>query len=165
MGCEYSTAYTSPFSKSSSHPAVSGCPSGPKNEKFKVAGFSAVALGKKKTAPAPRGEYGTVVSITGLADDETNVSERFYSIGLGGKGIIEGRDNDTFGVGYYHIDLSDKLGNVISDRFGDSDGIEIFYNIEVTPSIHITPDFQIINPSNESIDTAYVAGMRVKIDF
>ncbi len=101
----------------------------------------------------------------GLADDETNVSETFYSIGLGGKGIIEGRDSDTFGVGYYHISLSDELGNVISDRFGDSDGLEIFYNIEVTPSIHITPDFQIIEPSDESVDTAYIAGMRVKIDF
>ena len=101
----------------------------------------------------------------GFADDETSPIEDFYSIGLGGKGIIDGRDQDRFGVGYYHIGLSDELGTIISNRFGDSDGFEVFYNIEVTPSIHITPDFQIVNPSNENVSTAYIAGMRIKIDF
>jgi len=38
----------------------------------------------------------------GFADDETSHIEDFYSIGLGGKGIINGRDQDRFGVGYYH---------------------------------------------------------------
>lgn len=101
----------------------------------------------------------------GFADDETSPIKDFYSIGLGGKGLLEGRDNDRFGVGYYHIGLSDELGTIISNRFGDSDGFEVFYNIEITKSLHITPDFQIINPSNESRDTAYIAGFRVKIDF
>lgn len=101
----------------------------------------------------------------GFADDETNIMEDFYSIGLGGKGIIDGRDNDTFGAGYYHVGLSDKLGTIISNRFGDTDGFEIFYNIEVSKWLHITPDFQIINPSREANHTAYIAGCRVKIDF
>ncbi len=35
----------------------------------------------------------------GIADEETNPIESFYSIDIGGKGIIPGRDNDTFGVG------------------------------------------------------------------
>lgn len=101
----------------------------------------------------------------GFADDETSPIEDFYSIGLGGKGIIDGRDNDTFGAGYYHVGLSDKLGTIISNRFGDTDGFEIFYNIEVAKWLHITPDFQIINPSREANHTAYIAGCRVKIDF
>lgn len=101
----------------------------------------------------------------GFADEETNIMDDFYSIGLGGKGIIDGRDNDRFGIGYYHIGLSDELGNIISNRYGDVDGIEIFYNIEVTKWLHITPDFQIINPSGEANHTAYIAGCRVKMDF
>ena len=44
-------------------------------------------------------------------------------------------------------------------------GFEIFYNIEVTPWIHIKPDFQVIDPSNKQVDIAYVTGLRVKIDF
>jgi porin len=40
----------------------------------------------------------------GFADDETNFNYAFYSIGLGGKGIVDGRDEDTFGIGYYYIE-------------------------------------------------------------
>jgi porin len=101
----------------------------------------------------------------GTADDKTNPIENFYSVGLGGKGPFDGRDNDTWGFGYFYVQLSDKLGRIIEREFGDSQGYEIFYNIEVTPWLHITPDFQIIKPSNKNTDTAYVAGMRTKIDF
>ena len=101
----------------------------------------------------------------GLADDETSPIEQFYSIGIGGKGIIDSRDNDTFGVGYYHIELSDKLPSVLLSRFGDSDGFELFYNFEVSPWLHITPDFQVVSPSDKSVDTAYIAGVRIKVDF
>lgn len=100
----------------------------------------------------------------GTADDETNPIENFYSIGLGGKGIFDGRDKDTFGVGYYYSVLSDKVPDLLH-LFGDSQGFEVYYNIEVNPWLHIAPDFQIINPSNERIDTTYVAGFRVRIDF
>lgn len=101
----------------------------------------------------------------GIADEETNPADSFYSIGLGGKGIIDGRDEDTFGIGYFYTKLSNEFGSIISDNFGDSQGFEIFYNIEVNPWLHITPDFQIINPSNENVSTAYVAGVRVRMDF
>jgi len=36
---------------------------------------------------------------------------------------------------------------------------------ELSLWLHITPDFQIIEPSNKNVDTAYVAGLRTKIDF
>jgi len=101
----------------------------------------------------------------GFADDETSPIEDFYSIGVGGKGIFEKRDNDTFGVGYYYIGLFDKLPNLASNRFGDSQGFEVFYNIEVTPSLHITPDLQVINPSREQNQTAVVLGLRVGMTF
>ncbi len=51
-------------------------------------------------------------------------------------------------------------------------GVEMFYNIAVTPWLHFTPDLQIIMPSrkelaalNKNIDTSVVAGFRVRIDF
>jgi len=100
----------------------------------------------------------------GLADEKVSPTESFYSLGLGGKGIIDGRDEDTFGVGYYYLTFSDKLPSLIRDLFGSTHGFEVFYNIEVTRWLHITPDFQIINPSAKSADTAYIAGVRVRID-
>jgi len=74
----------------------------------------------------------------GIADDQTSPIEAFYSIGLGGKGIFDGRDNDTYGVGYYYMKLS---------------------------SVHVTPDLQILNPARSNLSTTIIAGCRVKIDF
>jgi porin len=101
----------------------------------------------------------------GIADKETSPIEAFYSIGLGGKGAIEGRDNDTWGVGYYYIRLSDKLPPALKSITEDPQGFEVFYNIEVSPSVHITPDLQIVNPARSNYSTAIIAGCRVKIDF
>ena len=52
----------------------------------------------------------------GWADKDTNPIENFYSVGVGGKGIIPGRDNDTFGIGYWYIDPSDKFPNPFNIR-------------------------------------------------
>jgi porin len=101
----------------------------------------------------------------GTADDKTNPVANFYSAGLGGKGMINGRDNDTWGIGYFYTQLSHEFGRIIERNFGDSQGVEAFYNFEVTKWLHITPDFQIIEPSNEHVDTAYIAGFRVRMDF
>jgi len=101
----------------------------------------------------------------GTADDKTNPIENFYSIGLGGKGIINGRDNDTYGIGYFYAELSDEFGKIIERNFGDTQGFEMFYNFELSKWLHITPDFQVIEPSAKNIDTAYIAGLRVKMDF
>ena len=99
----------------------------------------------------------------GVADDKTSPIEQFFSVGIGGKGIITGRDRDTFGIGYFYVSLSDKLPSIFS-ALEDGQGGEIFYNIEVRPWLHVTPDFQIIDPSLQSVDTAYIAGLRVKVD-
>jgi porin len=101
----------------------------------------------------------------GLADQSTNPIANFYSIGLGGKGTFDGRDKDTWGIGYFYTDISNDFLKIVQRRFGDSQGFEAFYNIEVTPWLHITPDFQVIDPSNKQADIAYVTGLRVKIDF
>ncbi|MHC4982920.1 MAG: hypothetical protein ACYTF6_07095 [Planctomycetota bacterium] len=43
------------------------------------------------------------------------------------------RRNDTFGAGFFYIDISDELPCIVLRRFGDSRGVEVYYNIEVTP--------------------------------
>ena len=106
-----------------------------------------------------------IFSRLGTADDKTSPIANFYSVGLGGKGIIDGRDNDTFGVGYFYVQLSNEFNSIIEQNFGDTQGVEMFYNIEVKPWLHITPDFQIIEPSSKQVDTTYIAGLRAKIDF
>lgn len=99
----------------------------------------------------------------GFSDGEPNPLDWSLSGGIGGKGIIPGRDNDTFGLGYYYISISNELPAIFS--LDDEQGFEIFYNVEVTPWFHLTPDLQIIDPSPKSSDTAVVLALRTVITF
>ena len=101
----------------------------------------------------------------GLTDGEVNPVQEFYSIGLGGKGLIPGRDNDSFGIGYYYLAISDKLPRIIERRTQDEQGLELYYNVAITPWLHITPDLQVIEPVRDNVETTIVAGVRMKIDF
>lgn len=54
-------------------------------------------------------------------------------------------------------------------------GAEIFYNVEVLPWLHVTPDLQVVDPSRKTFGTLFktgseissgvVAAVRVKVDF
>ncbi len=101
----------------------------------------------------------------GQSDERTNPIERFYSVGVGGVGVIPGRDRDTFGLGWYVLDLSDELPRVIDRRTHGGQGFEAFYNLEVLPWLHVTPDLQVIEPSATRIDTAVILGLRAQIVF
>jgi porin len=96
---------------------------------------------------------------------EPNIFEQFYSVGLSGKGSIPQRDQDTWGIGYYLANINDD----INPAFGlqCEQGIEAYYNVEVTPWCHITPDLQVImDPGGSSRnDVAIVYGLRMHVNF
>jgi len=76
----------------------------------------------------------------GWAREDVNPLNFFYSIGIGGKGLIPERKKDTYGIGYFYGDLSNRLPSILHSE----QGIECYYNIEVTPWLHISPDIQLI---------------------
>jgi porin len=100
----------------------------------------------------------------GWSPDRTNPVQTFYNIGIGGKGMVPKRDRDTFGIGYYYLDFNDglKFLGVQSEQ-----GIEMYYNIEVTKWLHITPDLQIIvDPGgSDKNDVSIVYGLRAQMSF
>jgi porin len=69
----------------------------------------------------------------GFADQDTNPVEWSFSGGIGGRGIIPSRDNDTFGVGYFYSSIqTGRLSGLIG--VGDeAQGFETFYNCALTP--------------------------------
>ena len=82
----------------------------------------------------------------GISDGKANALHQFYSFGVGGRGIIRGREKDQWGIGYYYLKLSGQFTGDIVQPLGDHDqGGELFYNIAVTPWLHLTPDLQIIS--------------------
>jgi porin len=94
---------------------------------------------------------------------EPNIFEQFYSLGVSGKGTVPTRDRDTWGVGYYLANINDD----INPAFGlhSEQGVEAYYNIEVTPWLHISPDLQVIvDPGGSSRnDVALVYGLRMQV--
>jgi porin len=117
----------------------------------------------------------------GISDGKANPVHQFYSFGFGGKGMIPTREQDRFGIGYYYLKVSGELRDtfpiLLLRRIGldHEQGVELFYNVAITPWLHLTPDLQfvdagrnkspIITAGGKSIGTAVVSGLRVKIDF
>ena len=101
----------------------------------------------------------------GWSTGEVNPFETFYSIGLGGRGMLPTRDNDTYGVGYYYMNMSSDLPDFLG--LSSEQGVELYYSIEVTPWLHITPDLQIISDPGASSDrdVAIVYGLRAHMTF
>ncbi len=99
------------------------------------------------------------------ADPDTNPLDYSITGGISGKGLIPGRDNDAMGIGYVYNKLSD-------DRLLTAVGIdtqssvwELFYNIELTPAVHLTLDAQVVDSAFPDIDTATILGTSIRITF
>ena len=102
----------------------------------------------------------------GWSTGESNPIEEFYSIGLGGKGSIPHRDRDTWGLGYYALNMSDDLPPALG--VDAEHGAELFYSVEVTPWLHITPSLQVIvdpGAGFQDRDVAVVYGLRAQMSF
>jgi porin len=117
----------------------------------------------------------------GAADGEANPLQYFFSAGIGGTGVLPGRPRDRFGIGYYYLDVENPTlqGPFRTRSFlGDEWGFEAFYNVAITPWMLLTPDLQVIGPSQErrltgfpgqrrlrEVDTATVLGLRLQLIF
>lgn len=101
----------------------------------------------------------------GFADQNTNPFKFAASVGLGGRGLIPGRDNDTIGLGYcYNALQSDRI--VSAPGAGDStQGLEAFYGLAITPGANLTFDVQWAKSNIGGIDDALIIGARLNLPF
>jgi hypothetical protein len=91
----------------------------------------------------------------------------FLSFGVGGSVPAGRRRDDTFGIGLYHASTSPVIGTLIASQLGpigDGQGIECFYNDEVSGAVRITPDVQYAVPSLRSAAPAVIAGVRTLVN-
>lgn len=103
-----------------------------------------------------------------MADARTNPLEYFFSVGIGGNNPYCYHRNDTFGLGWFMHVPSDDIGPALEEALGplgNGQGVELYYNREVTPWLHVTPDFQVIIPARENVDTAIAVGVRAVMTF
>lgn len=100
-----------------------------------------------------------------VADDDVNPAKWTVSGGIGGKGIIPGRDEDVFGVGYFYNEAqTTRLTNALGLQ-DHTQGFECFYNVQLTPAVQLTFDAQLIDPARSELDTAVLLGARLRFQF
>jgi porin len=107
-----------------------------------------------------------VFALVGLADKDTNPVAWSAAGGLSGRGTIPGRDDDTWGVGFFYNDLQrPQLTFTRNLLDGSTWGLEAYYNVAVTGSAALTLDAQWVEGAIRQVDDAVVLGVRLNIDF
>jgi porin len=99
-----------------------------------------------------------------VADRKASPIEQFYSFGLGGQGLLDGRDRDRFVIGYYYFRRRSDLPGILLNSYEQA--MEMFYNVAATNWLYVTPDVQvIIDPGRRGSETAFITGLRVQTRF
>jgi porin len=114
----------------------------------------------------PREGWGIFLKAA-IADGNPNPIQNSLQVGLGGKGLFRGREQDGFGIGYYYYNFSNVLENTLEPilNLDDEQGVEIFYSYAVTPWFFLTSDLQYISPASGDNQDAFVVGLRTSIRF
>lgn len=125
------------------------------------------------TTPRGLGLFGRF----GIGPEDSNFINSFFSLGLGAKGVIPGREYDEFGLGWYYLDFAngtiDAINNapVLSrvlgqDLEGQETGFEAYYNLALTPALQMAFTAQyIIDPLLNNANDAFILGGRLQLSF
>lgn len=98
----------------------------------------------------------------GWADSDVSDIRCFWSTGLQYAGLIPGRDADVLGIGYANGKRGADSG-LTAER---EQMWEVYYNMEITPWLHVAPNFQFVqNPGCTADIDAAVVGVRVHLSF
>lgn len=115
----------------------------------------------------------------GATDGNPNPIHYSYMMGVGGKGMIPGRPDDNFGIGWARTQFSDQFVPLLRERLGlgldHEDAIELYYTAMLTPWLNLSPNLQVINSGMSKIssdnnglqdlDTTVEASLRMNILF
>ena len=103
----------------------------------------------------------------GFSDGNPTPQQWAGLAGIGGTSLFPGRDSDRWGIAYFENSPSNDLTRGLQPllSLGNEQGIEAFYNIEVTPWLHISADCQWITPWLQSNQNDWLFTMRTNIKF
>ena len=83
-------------------------------------------------------------------------------------GLLFNREKDRAGFGGFYSQLGNDLKNrmeEIGTDLRDSWGVELYYNAEITPLLHVTPNIQLVQNQLDDDDMAVILGVRTVMDF
>lgn len=103
-----------------------------------------------------------------LSDGNPTPVKWSMTVGLAGNNLLAGREEDRWGVGYYHYGFSKLLLAGLAERRvnrSGEGGVEAFYNFAITPAVRLTADLQVIDPWNPSKARAAYTALRLQTKF
>ena len=114
-----------------------------------------IILEKMSTGQPLRG-IGVFGRLGFAAPEALNTVNRDASVALLARGLLDSRQYDSFGMGYYFNGMSKNFRNSIRQFDGttvkNENGIEIFYDFAITPAINVNASYQHIwNPLFASV--------------
>ena len=134
-----------------------------------TAGFYAMAEGRAwhpsgaEAVPAddPRGLW--MFLQYGWANEQVSVVSQQFGAGAALRGTFAGRDDDGAGVYLSYLDFSGDP----AAGYGPSECVvELYYDIAVTPWLHLKPDLQwFVDPSGGASDDSLVGTLRCSLAF
>ena len=126
-------------------------------------GFDQFLVIDDETSTKGWGIFGNI----SLADQATNPVHWFLNVGAGGTSPLPGRTADSWGVGYYYLGTSNVLRQALRPvaPIGNEQGCEFYYNASITNWFIVTADIQATDPAHSDARSAFLFGLRAKIDF
>ena len=114
---------------------------------------------------ATRG-WGIFANIS-LADQDTNPVRWFLNLGAGGTSPLPGRSADSWGLGYYYLGTSSVLRQALGPVApgGGEQGFEVYYDAAITRWFTMTADIQAVDAALFGSRSAFLFGLRAKLDF
>jgi len=115
----------------------------------------------------------------GASDGVANPVKYAYNVGVSGNGIVPGRPDDSFGIGWARTQLSGNFVPFLRQQLAlglqKEDTVELYYNASLTKWLTASLDLQIIDPALKktldpsgqlkNVNTAFLAGLRLYARF
>ncbi len=87
----------------------------------------------------------------GASDGNPNPIKYSFVTGIGGKGVVPGRADDSFGIGVARTQFSSDfvpfLRQALNLGLQHEDALEMYYNATITQWLSATADLQIVSPA------------------
>ena len=103
-----------------------------------------------------------------LSDGNPNPVKWSMLAGLAGNNLIDGREDDRWGAGFFHYALTQPLLSALEAldvRRRSEGGVETFYNFAITRWLRLSADLQLIDPWNPARNRETYMALRLQTKF
>jgi porin len=105
-----------------------------------------------------------------VGDDNPSFADWDVFANLQAFGVFDSRPNDRMGIAAHYYHMADdfvELGSIIpGQKLSDTVWTtELYYNYEIKPWLHLSPNLQYSQNENDDDDPAVIVGARLVIDF